>query len=382
VYVNDPSAAHRAHASGAVTHFIPVRGRTAHGEGRSTWATRSIIRNGRSGGPGRRGAGKIDVIERLFSKVDALLVGGGMVYTFYRALGFDAGGAWWTRARGGGGTAVARRGRAASAGTAAGRWSWHHSAALSGKFCADPGGWIGVDIVRRPWRTSRAHRRRQTVLWNGPIGSEIAPFRKGTKPSPASPNTKNGATTVVGGEMAAAMQQLGLADRCRVSTGGGASLEFLEGRERRRHSRRSGEPHMRTPLVAVEDVRAYGGPALGAGNRNGLWDAAWRRHRGVRRSRPACSRKSSAAPRSQSRAERVLGEIRRLDRRVAAACCAMRCSGSSSALERRQHFGEQDATVARRCAPALDAGLKVSAVGETLAERDAGRTRQVWRPDA
>jgi phosphoglycerate kinase len=100
-----------------------------------------------------------------------------------------------------------------------------------------PDGWIGVDIGTK---TSTDYTARvlaaKTVFWNGPMGVfEVAPFRRGTEAVARAlvRATELGAVTVVGGgDSAAAIEQLGLAEKVtHVSTGGGASLEFLEGRE-------------------------------------------------------------------------------------------------------------------------------------------------------
>jgi phosphoglycerate kinase len=248
VYVNDAfGTAHRAHASTeGVTHYIE---RCAAGllmEKELTYLGGALEQPQRPfvavmGGAKIRG--KIEVIQRLFEKVDSLLVGGGMIYTFFKALGYEVGGSLVdaemletardllrdAKSRGFSlvlpqDTLVAR--------------ALEAEAETQTVLVTDiPEAWVGVDIGQK---TVDDYTRRileaRTVFWNGPMGVfEIPPFAKGTENVARSlvrATEAGGVTVVGGGDSAAAMTQLGLDDRVsHVSTGGGASLEFLEGKE-------------------------------------------------------------------------------------------------------------------------------------------------------
>jgi phosphoglycerate kinase len=189
---------------------------------------------------GAKISGKIDVIESLLPRVDHLLIGGAMANTFFRALGLETGKSLVEDDR----VALAREllQRAGSklvlpvdcvvAGEAkAGARTW-----LLARDEVPPEGAI-LDIGPRSVATFRDFlERARTVLWNGPMGLfEIDDFAEGTLgvARAVADVTDRGATTIVGGgDTAAAVEAAGLADRVsHVSTGGGASLEFLEGRE-------------------------------------------------------------------------------------------------------------------------------------------------------
>jgi phosphoglycerate kinase len=188
--------------------------------------------------------GKIDVIARLYDKVDALLVGGGMMYTFFRSLGFEVGnslvdegmvetaGKMLREAKQRGFALVLPQDTVIAQ-------SIDDTARTREVLVTDiPEGWVGADIGSK---TAADFRRRilaaRTVLWNGPMGVfEVRPFAKGTEAvarALVAATEENGAITIVGGgDSAAAIQNLSLAERVtHVSTGGGAALEFLEGKE-------------------------------------------------------------------------------------------------------------------------------------------------------
>jgi phosphoglycerate kinase len=187
--------------------------------------------------------GKIEVIEQLFKKVDALLIGGGMTYTFFRALGFEVGKSLVdaemveTAAR------LTRDAKARGFALILPQDTLVATAVEAGAETREvlvtdmPENWAGIDIGSK---TIADYTQRilaaKTVFWNGPMGVfEIPAFRRGTEAVARAlvRATEQGATTIVGGgDSAAAIEQLALADKVtHVSTGGGASLEFLEGRE-------------------------------------------------------------------------------------------------------------------------------------------------------
>ncbi len=188
---------------------------------------------------GSKISGKIDVVEALLPKVDALLIGGAMACTFFKAMGFETGKSLVEDDRVAMATDLLAR-----AGT---RLILPHDATVAPsveegakahavKRDAIPSGEAMLDIGPATAASyARAIATAGTVLWNGPMGVfEKSPFDAGTNAvaRAMADATDRGATTIVGGgDSAAAVEEAGLATRMsHVSTGGGASLEFLEGR--------------------------------------------------------------------------------------------------------------------------------------------------------
>jgi phosphoglycerate kinase len=189
---------------------------------------------------GAKISGKIDVVEQLLPRVDALLVGGAMACTFYRAMGLETGRSLVEEDRVEMARSILER-----AGT---RMILPHDAvvatSLEDKASAHAVPRDGIkpheamyDIGPRTAESyGRAIASAKTVIWNGPMGVfETPPFDKGTLAiaEAMARATGSGATTIVGGgDSAAAVSRAGLAERMsHVSTGGGASLEFLEGKK-------------------------------------------------------------------------------------------------------------------------------------------------------
>jgi phosphoglycerate kinase len=191
---------------------------------------------------GAKISGKIDVIQSLIGKVDRLLVGGAMTFTFLKAQGLPTGRSLVEDDR----LDMAREVLAQSwtrkvdlvlptdaiVSTAADGSAPARAVALA-DIGADE---MGLDIGPATVQLFReALRQAKTVLWNGPMGVfEVATFAEGTRAvaHALAEATERGAVTVVGGgDSAAAVHEIGLADRLtHISTGGGASLEFLEGK--------------------------------------------------------------------------------------------------------------------------------------------------------
>ena len=188
---------------------------------------------------GSKISGKIDVISALLPKVDALLIGGAMACTFYKALGLETG------------TSLVEPDRVEMAKDLideSGTLLILPHDAMVAPSIAEGSKAVGVsrenipadmamlDIGPRSAESySRAILSAKTVLWNGPMGVfETPPFDKGTRAiaDAMAQATAKGATTIVGGgDSAAAVEQAGLSSKMsHVSTGGGASLEFLEGK--------------------------------------------------------------------------------------------------------------------------------------------------------
>ena len=188
---------------------------------------------------GSKISGKIDVIEALLPKVDALLVGGAMACTFYKAMGFETGGSLVEPDRVEmAGALIERAGTVlilphdATVAPSIAEAATAHAVAKD----AIPATEAMLDIGPRTAESyARAIASARTVIWNGPMGVfESPPLDAGTMAvaRAMAAATKKGAITIVGGgDSAAAVAQAGLdGDMSHVSTGGGASLEFLEGK--------------------------------------------------------------------------------------------------------------------------------------------------------
>ncbi len=188
---------------------------------------------------GSKISGKIDVIEALLPKVDGILIGGAMACTFYKAMGFETGKSLVEPDRVEMAKELMER--------AAFRLTIPHDATVAPAIAEGdkahavkrdeiPAGEAMLDIGPDSAASyARAIASAKTIIWNGPMGVfETAPFDQGTNAVAQAmvEATKKGATTIVGGgDSAAAVEAAGLATAMsHVSTGGGASLEFLEGK--------------------------------------------------------------------------------------------------------------------------------------------------------
>ncbi len=245
VFVNDAfGAAHRAHASTVgVTRFVPT---SAAG----LLMTKELEYLGRvlrePEHPfvailgGAKVSDKIGVLQNLVTKADAFLVGGGMAYTFLRAQGMEVGASLLETDK----LEVARaildeaRGRRVTFLLPMDHVIAEKPEAGASTRLADstaiPAGWMGLDIGPKAREAfGKVIAGAKTIVWNGPMGVfELPPFREGTF-AVARAIAASGAVSVVGGgDSVAAVTQAGVADRItHISTGGGASLEFLEGIE-------------------------------------------------------------------------------------------------------------------------------------------------------
>ena len=244
VFVNDGFAvAHRAHASTeGVTHYLPsVAGFLMEKE---LMVLGSVLQSPQR--PlvvalgGAKVSDKMGVIENFLDKVDTLLIGGGMAATFLKAQGLPVGSSLVEDNR----LDLARdmMGRAKENGTSllvpldVVVADSYGPEARSRTVDVDdvPDGWCIMDIGHRTLDVFRAEvAKGKTILWNGPMGVfEFPAFSRGTRELAAAVASLNGATTILGGgSTAEVVDSLGIADRItHVSTGGGASLEFLEGK--------------------------------------------------------------------------------------------------------------------------------------------------------
>ena len=244
IYVNDAfGTAHRAHASTeGVAHYLPaVAGYLIEKELRIMGgALENPVRPFLAILGGAKVSDKIGVINNLLSKVDVLVIGGGMAYTFQKAMGGHIGNSLCEDDK----LDLAKEllARAAYQGkrivlpvdNEAGNSFSNDCLHITVHSQEIPEGFEGMDIgpVTREIFTNEI-RRAHTIIWNGPMGVfEFPVFAEGTRAVAKAVAENPGTTIIGGGDSAAAIQQFGYADQVtHVSTGGGASLEFLEGIE-------------------------------------------------------------------------------------------------------------------------------------------------------
>ena len=240
VYVNDAfGAAHRAHASTeAVARLLPsAAGRLLE---REVATLTGILEDPRR--PlvavvgGAKVTDKIGVLDAFLERADTVLIGGAMCFPFFAAQGHDVGDSKCEsegveparRALDGGGDKLRL-----PEDLVAGREFSEETEVRELDGVDVPEGWMGLDIGRR---SSEAYaeviRGAGTVFWNGPMGAfELEPFAAGTRRVAEAMAECEGTTVVGGGDSAAALAEFGLADRVdHLSTGGGASLELIEGK--------------------------------------------------------------------------------------------------------------------------------------------------------
>ncbi|MGM9614817.1 MAG: phosphoglycerate kinase [Oscillospiraceae bacterium] len=189
---------------------------------------------------GAKVSDKIAVIENLLNKVDKIIIGGGMAYTFIKAQGYEVGDSLLEADKVEFAKEMIERAKAKGVAfllpvdTVVGD---HFAADAEAKTVAIDGmepGWMGLDIGEKTIELyENAIAGAGTVVWNGPMGVfEFDRFAEGTR-AVARAVAASGAVSIVGGgDSAAAVEQLGFADQItHISTGGGASLEFLEGKQ-------------------------------------------------------------------------------------------------------------------------------------------------------
>ena len=247
IYINDAfGTAHRAHASTAViARFFEEKGAGYVIEAELKNAAR-VLNNPERPFTAIMGGAKISdkimIIEKLLDKVDNLIIGGAMAYTFFKALGGKVGASLVEDDK----LELAREliQKAKQKGVSL---ELPIDSVIANKFAVDaltqisdnvsiPDGWMGLDIgpdAREVFR--RIISTSATVLWNGPMGVfEMAPFAEGTRAiakAVRDATAFGGFTLVGGGDSAAAVNQMGYGDKVSyVSTGGGALLEYIEGK--------------------------------------------------------------------------------------------------------------------------------------------------------
>ena len=245
LYVNDAfGAAHRAHASTAgIAEYLPAAagflmekelnflGTTLENPTRPFVAILG----------GAKVSDKIGVIDSLLEKVDTLMIGGGMAYTFFKAQGYSVGNSLCEPDKID--LALACMQKAKDKGvkfvlpidTRVGKEFKEDTESKTVAWTEIPDDWEGFDIGEKTIEMFKENLKgAKTVIWNGPVGLfEFAQFAKGTNSIALTLADLEDATTVIGGgDSAAAVEKAGLASKMtHISTGGGASLEFLEGKK-------------------------------------------------------------------------------------------------------------------------------------------------------
>ena len=251
IFVNDAfGTAHRAHASTeGVTHFIKTCAAGFLMEKELKYLTAAVADPKR---PlcailgGSKISGKIDVLENLLNIADTILIGGGMMFTFYKALGYNIGKSILEEDKVSLAKDILEKVK-----TSKTKFELPEDVLMADKFDKDAqtkemfadritpdfNDWIGVDIGPKTIHKYKQEiLKSNTIVWNGPMGVfEIDIFATGTIEIAKSlaEATAKGATTIIGGgDSASAVAKAGLENNVsHVSTGGGASLEFLEGKK-------------------------------------------------------------------------------------------------------------------------------------------------------
>lgn len=243
IYVNDAfGSAHRAHCSTTgIAEYLPgVSGFLMEKELKFLGDTlENPKRPFLAIMGGAKVSDKIPVIENLLSKVDSLIIGGGMAYTFLKGQGYETGkslleedmiemtASLLKKAKEKGVTLLLPVDVLTAAGFS------NDEKGVPYDIDRIPPDRMGLDVGEKSMRLFREEiRKAATIVWNGPMGVfEMSNFAGGTKAVAEALADSEGITVIGGGDSAAAIRQFGLAEKMtHISTGGGASLEFLEGK--------------------------------------------------------------------------------------------------------------------------------------------------------
>ena len=245
LYVNDAfGTAHRAHASTAgVAEYLPAvagflmekelnfLGTTLENPERPFMAILG----------GKKVSDKIGVIDSLLEKVNTLMIGGGMAYTFFKAMGYNVGNSICELDKLDLAKELMEKAKVKGVklmlplDTKIGKEFSADTESKTVKYTEIPDGWEGFDIGAETIKMYEEElSKAKTVIWNGPVGLfEFEQFAIGTNSIAKFLGNLEGVTTIIGGgDSAAAIEKLGIGEKfTHISTGGGASLEFLEGKK-------------------------------------------------------------------------------------------------------------------------------------------------------
>jgi phosphoglycerate kinase len=247
IYVNDAfGSAHRAHASTeGITHFVKQSAAGLLMEKELNYMGKALEEPARPFVAilgGSKVSDKIKVIDNLLNKVDALLIGGGMAYTFQKVLGKEIGNSLFEADK----VELAKE-TLAKAEAKGVKLLLPVDNVIAEKFAPDakhkvydgtgeyPAGWEGLDIGPKTVELfSKEIADASTIVWNGPMGVfEFPAFAVGTNAiAKAVAANQDSVSIIGGGDSVSAVKKAGIADQVtHISTGGGASLEFLEGKK-------------------------------------------------------------------------------------------------------------------------------------------------------
>ena len=244
IYVNDAfGTAHRAHASTAgVAAYLPaVSGFLIEKEINFMGdALENPKRPFMAILGGKKVSDKIGVIEALLEKVDTLLIGGAMAYTFFKSMGYGVGDSICELDKLDLAQDIMKKAKEKDVklmlpvDTKVGKEFKPDTESKVVKYTEIPDGWEGFDIGPETIKMYVEElKSAKTVVWNGPLGlSEFEQFAVGTDTIAKALANSDAITIIGGGDSAAAIERMGLSDKfSHISTGGGASLEFLEGKK-------------------------------------------------------------------------------------------------------------------------------------------------------
>jgi len=250
VYVNDAfGTAHRAHASTAIMaqYFLPENRMFGSLMNAEVSNAEKVFHSAEKPFTAILGGAKVSdkmlIIEMLMNKADTIIIGGGMAYTFLKAQGNEIGSSLCENDRLDLANELITKAEAKGV-----KLLIPVDSVIADKFAADantqvvdnnhiPQGWMGLDIAEKSMmKFSDAINNSKTILWNGPMGVfEMEKFQQGTKAialSIAEATNKGAFSLIGGGDSVAAINMFHLADQVSyVSTGGGALLEYFEGKE-------------------------------------------------------------------------------------------------------------------------------------------------------
>lgn len=402
IYCNDAfGTAHRAHASTAIiTKYIPVSVAGFLMEKEIAFlgnAVENPVRPFVAILGGAKVSDKLAVVNNLLTKVDTLIIGGGMAYTFLKAMGHTVGNSLCEDDQ----LQYAKDmiAKAAELGVkfllpidnvAADKFDNEANRQIVGQDI--PEGWMGLDIGPKTIELyADAIKSAKTVVWNGPMGCfEMSNFNKGTfgvAEAVAEVKANGGVSIIGGGDSVSAVKKSGLAPKMtHISTGGGASLEYLEGKE--------------LPGVAALNDLPVSRKIFIAGN--------WKMNKTASEAAALAAELKESCAQFAGKCEvavcptftslsAVVEVLKGSNVKVGAQNIHWADNGAytgeiSGAMlkeigveyviighsERRQYFGETDATVNMRVKAALKYGLKpIVCIGETLEQRETGVTNTV-----